>query len=400
MATDKKQPEKERQPLSPQQKRQARRRRARRRAIVRAVVLLLFCAALVLVVYNWDSLSPDRLMGAAENLLGIGTGSFPVDMSGVGVKHLAQVEDYSVVLTDSHLMYLNYTGAEVNRFPCAYPTALMRTAGRYVLVAEQGGRRLHLSTRSKVVLEMTADQDIITVAVSPQGQMAVLTQGPQGYAVQLKVYNNSGRLLYTRNRNQTVTEVALSRDSKQVAMLSVEANNGSLNTTLDVFSLETSAAEALCSYTAKDSLLYRAEYLNGNRVAAFGEDGVVLVNTADGLASVYRPDGMELLGYATADDCLALALRPYGATGDGQLHLVDTEGEPMLTEEFHGEFRHLAGRDGAAVLLTDSAVQRFSADGVGEPMTVDADGRQVALNRNEAVVLGLNRITAHTLYEE
>ena len=389
--------EQERQPLTAQQKRQMRRRRARRRAILRAVILLALCGALVLVITNWDSLSPDRLMGAAENLLGIGTGAFPVDMSGVSVKHLAQVEDYSVVLTDSHLMYLNYTGAEVNRFPCAYPTALMRTAGRYVLLAEQGGRRLHLSTRSKVVLELTADQDIITAAVSPQGQIAVLTQGPQGYAVQLKVYNHAGRLLYTRNRNQTVTEVTLSPDSKQVAMLSVEADNGNLNTTLDVFSLETSEAAALCSYTAKDSLLYRADYLGNNRAIAVGENGVVLIDTTNGLASVYRPEGMQVLGYGTTDHNLALVPRDYGVTGDGEIHLVDSDGEPQITETFSGEFRHLAGQDDGYVLLTDHAIQRVTPDGADEPIAVDPDGRQVALNKDIAVVLGLNRILSVSL---
>ena len=398
MATDKKkQSEQERQPLTAQQKRQMRRRRARRRAILRAVVLLALCGALLLVITNWDALSPDRLMGAAENLLGIGTGTFPVDVSGVSVKHLAQVEDYSVVLTESHLMYLNYTGAEVNRFPCAYPTALMRTAGRYVLLAEQGGRRLHLSTRSKVVLEMTADQDIITASVSPKGHVAVLTQGPQGYAVQLKVYNHAGRLLYTRNRNQTVTEVTLSPDGKQVAMLSVEADNGNLNTTLDVFSLETSEAAALCSYKAKDSLLYRVEYLGNSRVAAVGEDGVVLMNTTDGLSSVYYPDGMQVLGYAAAGNNVALALRGYGVTGDGEIHLVGADGEPQVTETFSGEFRHLAGQDSTYVLLTNSMVQLITPDGAGQPQAVDADGRRVALNKDIAVVLGLNRITAFTL---
>ena len=387
--------QRERQPLTAQQKREMRRRRNRRRAILRAVILLALCGAMLLVILNWDSLSPDRLMGAAENLLGVGTGAFPVDVSGVSVKHIAQVEDYSVVLTDSHLMYLNYTGAEVNRFSCAYPTALMRTAGRYVLLAEQGGRRLHLSTRSKVVLEMNADQEIITAAVSPQGQIAVLTQGPQGYAVQLKVYNNSGRLLYTRNRNQTVTEVTLSPDSKQVAMLSVEADNGNLNTTLDVFSLETSEASALCTYTAKDTLLYRAEYLGNHCAMAVGENGVVLLNTTNGLASVYYPDDRQVLGYAATEDNLALVLRPYGTTGDGEIHLIDSNGEPQLAETYSGEFRHLAGQDGAFVLLTDSVVRRVTPDGIGEAVAVGSDGRRVALNKNLAVVLGLNRITAY-----
>lgn len=378
-------------------KRQMRRRRARRRAIVRSVVVVALCVVVILLWQNWESLTPDRLISGVENLLGTGTGSYPVDMSGTHVRRLEQAQSYAAVLTDSHLIYLNHSGAEVSRYACAYPTALMRTAGRYVLLAEQGGRRLHLSTRSKVCLEMNADQDILSVALNEQGQIAVLTDGPQGYAVQIKVYDKNGKLLYTRNRNHTGTEVALSRDGAQVAMLSVEAVDGNLNTTMDVFSLKTSGTEALCSYTTQDKLLYRMAYLDGGWVAAFSEDGVVMLDTADGLATVYAPADMRVLGYAVAGKDLALAVRPYGDTGGGQIHIVNKNGEPTAVVDFTGAFRHLSGSHQQYVLLTDMYVQQLSAAGAGVTAAVEADGQQVILADSRAVVLGLNRLIAYDL---
>lgn len=399
MIKKKKTPASSREPkqLTAADKREMRRRRARRRAVVRGVVVLVLIAAVVLLWQNWESLTPDRLMGGIENLLGTGTGSYPVDMSGTPVRRLEQAQSYGVVLTDSHLIYLNHSGAEVNRYVCSYPRALMRTAGRYVLVAEQSGRRLHLSTRNKVMLEMTADADILSVALNEHGQFAVVTDGPQGYAVQIRVYDKTGKLLYTRNRNHTVTEVALSRDGAQLATLSVEAVSGNLNTSIDVFSLKTSDTEALCSHQTKDKLLYRLEYLDGGWVAAFSDEGAVLLDTADGLATVYNPTDMRVLGYAVAGKDLALAVRPYGDTGGGQIHIVNKSGEPTRTLDFTGEFRQLSGYQQQYVLLTDTYVQRFSAAAVGGTAVVEADGKQVILSEDRAVVLGLNRLVAYDL---
>lgn len=388
------------QQLTAADKREIRRRRARRRAVVRGVVVLVLMATVVLLWQNWESLTPDRLMGGIENLLGTGTGSYPVDMSGTPVRRLEQAQSYGVVLTDSHLIYLNHSGAEVNRYVCSYPRALMRTAGRYVLVAEQSGRRLHLSTRNKVLLEMTADTDILSVALNEHGQFAVVTDGPQGYAVQIQVYDKTGKRLYTRNRNHTVTEVALSRDGAQLATLSVAAVSGNLNTTIDVFSLKTSATEALCSHQTKDKLLYRLEYLDGGWVAAFSDEGAVLLDTADGLATVYNPTDMRVLGYAVAGKDLALVVRPYGDTGGGQVHIVSKTGEPIRTLDFTGEFRQLSGYQQQYVLLTDTYVQCFSAAAVGGTAAVEADGKQVILSDDRAVVLGLNRLTAYDLTED
>lgn len=393
-------PSQEQKQLTTAEKREVRRRRARRRAILRAVIVVAVIAVVVLVWHNWDRLAPDRLMGNIENLFGMGTGSYPMDMSGTHVQRLQQVGNYAAVLTDSHLIYLNHSGAEVSRYSLSYPTALMRTADQYVLVAEQGGRRLHLSTRNKVVLEMNADADILAVSVNKKGQIAVLTDGTQGYTVQVKVYDKTGKLLYTRDRNHTAVDVALSPDGAQVATLSVDAVNGNLNTTMDVFSLKTSATDALCSYLAKDRLLHRMEYMEGGWLAAFSEDCVVMLDTSDGLATLYAPTDMRVLGFAVAGKDLALAVRPYGNTGGGQIHVVNTDGTAARVIEFTGDFRDLAGDNHQYALLTDAYVQAFSAAAEGHTIPVEADGQQVAVADEQVVVLGLNRLEAYATTAE
>lgn len=384
-------------PLTVQQKKVMRKKKARRKALGRLFGLVLFVAVLVLVWQNWDLLAPDRLMSEFEMLVGSGTGEYPVDMSGTGVRRLEKAGQYGVVLTESHLIYLNHGGAEVARYGCSYPAALMRTAGKYVLVAEQGGRRLQLSTRSNVVLEMETERDIISVALNQKGQVAVLTDGPQGYAVQIKVYNRKGELQYTRDRNVSVTELALSADGKQLGALSLEAVDGALNTRMEVFSLKSADAEALCSYTADDTLLYRLAYLENGWLAAFGEQGAVMLDTSDGLATVYAPEGMKVLGYAATGNHLALALRPYGTTAGGEIHVVGKKGDPLTTVEFSGELRQLSGDDGEYVLLTDGYVQKITKNGADGSVSIAADGQQAVLDGNNAIVLGLNRLDSYEL---
>ena len=388
--------------LSTADKREMRRRRARRRTVWRIVVVLLLVASLVLVWQNWEYLSPDNWGRYFEEWFGGGTGSYPVNMTGTHVHRLAQAEDYAAVLTDSHLIYLNRNGAEISRYNCAYPTAVMRTAGEYVLVAEQGGNRLHLSTRSKVVLEKSLDKEskILSASVNAEGQIAVLTNGPQGYLVQITVYDRTGKLLYTRNRNHTATDITLSPDGTQVATLSVDADSGNLNTSMDVFSLQTNDTAAMCSYVTQDLLLYRAEYLNGGWLAGFSETGVVLMNTATGATTVYAPADMHVLGFAVAGNDCAVAVRPYGDTGGGQVHIVNTAGTVTRTLDFTGGFRHLSGYEQQYVLLTDSYVQYLSATAVGTPVAVKADGQQVILTDGRGVVLGLNRLEAFDLIAE
>ena len=382
--------------LSTEDKRVLRRRRQRRRLIIRIAILAAVVTLGVVVWLNWNVLAPDKVWIWIQDLISGGTGSYPVDLSGTGARRLEQAEGYTVVLTESHLTYLNGSGAEVSRYGCSYADALMRVEGKYVLVAEQSGVRLHLSNRNKVLKEWETKHAIRAVSLNAQGQCAVLTDGPQGYQVQLCVYDEEGTLLYTRNINRNAMDVALSPDGSTVSITTVEATNGTLNTHLEVFST-TAGGDALCDYVAEDILLYRIGYLSGGMVAAVHEQGVVLMDPANGKTTAYTPDRMRVLGYAISGNSVALAMRPYGDTAGGEVAVVSASGEESCCVVFSGEFRHLSGCDGQYALLTDGHAYLFSADGSDGRAAVPADGQQVVNAAGKAVVMGRNQLQMFTV---
>lgn len=383
--------------LSTEDKRVMRRRRQRRRLITRIAILAVVIALVAVVCLNWSALAPDKVWAWFQDWIGGGTGSYPVDLSGTGARRVDQVENYTVVLTESHLTYLNASGAEVARYGCAYSDALVRTEGKYVLVAEQSGCRLHLSTRSDLLKEWETKHTIRAVSLNALGQTAVLTDGPQGYAVQICVYDEEGELLYTRNSNRNALDVALSPDGTTVSLTSVEAVDGTLNTRLEAFSLTASSADAQSTYVAADVLLYRTEYLSGGMLAAVHEQGLVLMDVKNGKTTTYVPAGMHVLGYAVSGDAVALALRPYGDTAGGEVEVLSSSGTVSCSVMFEGEFRHLSGCDGQYTLLTDHYVQLLSLSGDKGKASVSSDGQQAIPAEGKAVVMGRNELNVYTV---
>lgn len=383
--------------LSTEDKRVLRRRRQRRRLITRIAILTAVVALGVVVWLNWSSLAPDKLWARLQDWISGGTGSYPVDLSGTGACRLEQTESYTVVLTESHLMYLNASGAEVARYGCAYADPLLRAEGKYVLVAEQSGHRLHLSTRSDRLNEWETQHPIRAVSLNALGQCAVLTDGPQGYAVQICVYDEEGELLYTRNSNRSAVDVALSPDGTTVSLTSVEAQDGTLNTRLEAFSLTSASADAQSAYVAADVLLYRTEYLSGGMLAAVHQQGLVLMDVKTGKTTVYRPAGMQVLGYAVSGDSVALALRPYGDTAGGEVEVLTAAGVRSCSVVFEGEFRHLSGCDGQYALLTDRYVQLLSVSGDKGKASVASDGQQAVSAVGKVVVMGRNELNVYTV---
>jgi hypothetical protein len=387
----------EEQPLSREESRRRHKKRARQLMWKRLAIILAIFVLVFVVWRNWDTLAPDKLLAKVQDLIGDASGRYPVDISGANAHHLARSQNYTVLLSDSYLTYYNERGGEVTRYPCTYSTALLRTADKYVLVAEQGGKRLLLSTRSMTLVDMTLERNILAVDVNSKGQFAVLMQGTQTYAVELIVYDQKGAELYRRSRTSLASEVTLSEDGKMVALISLEAKDGVLGTAVEVFSLSSADPKALYTHNAADTLLYRLEFMTNDRLIAVGESGALVMAVGDSQPTAYAIDGKQLLGYAVAKDSAALVLRARGDTADGEVVVIDKEGGKLCAVPFTGEFRQLSAQDGQYLLLTNSMVQVITSNGAGKSATVAADGQQAVLYGNDAVVMGLSALQQYAL---
>lgn len=377
------------------------RRRHRRRSrmlLIRRLVIITLVIVLALVVWqNWEYLAPDKLIAGLQDSMTNQSGGYPIDISGANMTAIAKADNYIVTVGDSYLTYYDRNGGEANRYPCTYSSALMRTAGQYVLLAEQNGTRLQLSTRSAMQIEMNADNRIISVAVCATGRFAVLTQSGQGYSVKVTVYDRNGDVIYSRSRQPLATAVALSPNGKEVALLSAQADNGVFTTTLDTFPLAGGQTEANYTHSQADALFYRLDYLNNDVLAAISEEGVLFADTRHETATHFTADNERVLSAVTTGGGVAVALRPYGATAGGRVAVLDIGAKQLSSTDFTGEYRHLSTDGSRYMLLTDSVARLLTASGSNKSAAVEADGKAAVIDTNRAIVLGLNAISAYTL---
>ncbi len=367
------------------------RRRARLAFFRRLIIFLLVMLTGFLVWKNWDTVAPDKLLSRIRDSMNKQAGGFPVDISGTNTAILGKVQNHIYTLDDSHLIFYDTNGSEISRHPCAYAKALTEHSGKFILLAEQNGKRLQLFTPSAEVTTLTTDAPILSVSLNSKGQFAILTRGEQNYAVTVSVYNKRGEKMYSRSRNRLAADVALSDDGKQVALLGLEAKGGTLSSFTEIFPVS-SSKDTLYAYEAADTLLYCLKYISGGRLAAVGDMGALLIDPSRNTQMAYAADGGRVLGYAVGDNSIALAVRPYGETEGGSIAVINQKGEERCTVPFTGEFRQLSADGQHYLLLTDTSAQVVSAAGAGKNVSVPGDGQQAVLCGDKAIVLGLNLI--------
>lgn len=104
-------------------------------------------------------------------------------------KHLLMVSNEKITCINNH-------GGVVWEDVLSFNNPVVKTAGSYVVIAEQNGTRIMLVSKGSVLCEFDSSGSIFTVDVNHKGFFTVV-DSESGYRNKLSVYNSSGRLIYT-----------------------------------------------------------------------------------------------------------------------------------------------------------------------------------------------------------
>lgn len=385
---------------SAQEERSARSRK-KRHTLPRILFRLLLVAALAVsclwISRNFDSLSPASVSDWLDEKLsgGVRGDGFPMTIDGDAVISVGTLGDSLAVLSDNALTIYNKNAGEVARRLHNYAAPAMKLAKKYALVADVGGTRITLETRSDTVLEFTAPDSIVTVALAPNGRFAVATGADKSHTSKVTVYDRRGNELYSWvSADLMVVDMAFDPTGSRVAVAGVTAKNADLHSALTILNV---SGEAPVSYTADRIMLCATAFLDAQTVAAVGSD-VLWVAKADGSEKTeYAYDDRELMSFSVGSSLIGLLLRPYGSADGGELVVLDSTGQPRQCIAFDDTFRCLSADGNRMLLLTDRELAAYTVEGLQGQVTTSADGRLVTALNGRPLVVGLTAVTEYTL---
>lgn len=364
----------------------------------RLVLVGLLVAGGFFIWQNWEKLAPDSLLIWIDGTFGGGDGNgYPVTITGSTVLHMEDMEGSLALLSDTSFTMLNSHGKETVRRPHTYTNPLMEVAGKYALIAETGGKRLSLETRSQTVWKKTLDYTIVSAAVSENGTVAVVTSADQSYSCEIIAFKSNGQQLYRRSRGRQAVDVAVSPDGRSAAVVSLAADNGDICSYLEVFRFDSDSQEPVFSEQETGLMLCAVEYLSDGTLTALGDGALWIADTQAGGVTRCSYNGRQLLGYAVSGNTAAVVTRAYGSTDGGEVSVYGRDGTRIYNQTFTGAFRNVAPWDDGYLLLTGESLLPLGYEAAGTVVSLPGDGRLVSGQGNKAVVLGLTALTQYSL---
>lgn len=384
-----------------------------KRLIMRLATVAVIALLLVVIAVNWDNFSPDNIREWFADTFSSNSGDgYPVDIDGSSVVSMTELKNSLAVVTDTSLVMYNKNGGENERWAINYSEPLFRTAGKYALVAELGGVRYSVFSRTNVVLQVTSDNltddvqkneildeaivnRIISADIRDDGTVAVVTEASQSHTSEVRVYSLKGKKIFKlKNSTLMALDVALAPNRKTVAIAGVQTKNGVLQSVVRIYDLAT--AELLHEKTLDDVMLFSIDYFSNGYVVAVGDTACMTVNPDNGQETVTDFGDHELMSMEMSTSACGLVLKAYGQMDGGELLIVGSDGKTQKTVAFQGAYRDMALDGKTAYILTSEKLYTVDENGIDKGVPMSQDSRLICTYHHQLMVAGLTQLTAYT----
>jgi len=263
-----------------------------------------------------------------SNLLGYHDGDgFPVSYDGSPIDYgnFTLNDDSPAALSDTTFLHLSNGGRTVSLRQHSFFSPTMVRNGDAFLLYDAGSKSYCTSTDGENFSDVkTYGYAIYSAAILENGTYA-LSSSADGFASQVIVYDRIGTQIFRwASQEYRITALAFDPTGKRLAAAGFTAENGTLVSVVQLFSIH--QAEALATFTEEDNLILNMVFQSEDRLAVVGDKAASVYTTA-GLVNTYAYTSSLLHYDIDRVGGIALDVSNYGDTRRGTLWVMDWDGQ-------------------------------------------------------------------------
>lgn len=264
------------------------------------------------------------------------------------------------VLTATSVSVINPTNAKVlYKFDHGYSNPMIRYAGSYYCLYDQGSTRLRLDNAKGNEYETTTDNPILTADVCKNGTVAYATRSSDEKST-LYVYDNqlNQKLVYDENDGYIVS-VAIDPSGKKCAFAAISSANGQIVTT--VYTINVGSDKPIASFEYADTNLINMKYANSSDLYFVGDDCLSIISKQEKETKVYEKDSVSTVNYCYTDDNqLVYIYSKYAESDACTMEYITSSGKVKTSVDLAEKVKYVSSTSNEACVLFDGRAETYS----------------------------------------
>lgn len=283
---------------------------------------------------------------------------FPHQLASGSDLYFGSVGNDLCLLEDSTYTVLDSSDAEVKySFEHGYSNPIVKTAGSYSLLYDQGGVSYRLDTNSENVYQEKTQSSLICADVSDSGTVALATTSDSALST-ITVYNKSLKQKFTYDVTAGyVTSVAVDSRGSRVAFAAVSSENARFKTVVYTMNVDDTEPRAQFEYTGSSVLELR---FSSTDLFVVGNDFVSVIDSLKTEKQIYEPSTVGLVSYSfTPDGSLIYVYTAYSGSADNNISVVKPSGKVIEVASTDSAVKDVTGSSTRVTILTSESVVTY-----------------------------------------
>ena len=273
--------------------------------------------------------------------------------------------DGVAVAGSSYLAVYDSSGSEVITDRAGYNSPFMAAGDKYLLVYDMGTKNYSVYNSLTRVLTRESDFEILGADMSDSGSFILLTRSKTG-KYDVEVYGEALNRVMTVHKDKYVIDAAISRDGKNVAILS--AVEGDLELGYELYVCRVGDSDPLFSETFASAVPLRLDYYPSGNLSVITDNRVTFFDSNMKEITSTEINGMTPSYSDSTDGVLVVALAENALGNRNRIMTFDNEGKILYNDAVGTRITFVTAPSSAKAgiagyVKTDGAVQILGCDG-------------------------------------
>lgn len=298
----------------------------------------------------------------------------PVEKAGESV--FAVYNDGLIFANANYMRLIDSNGNTVWETNTLIVDPIIKSAGHYILLAENGGTKLCLYYDSKLIYTADTEDSIVMCDLSSNGDILAVTD-KASFKGGLVVFNKEGNQIFSwASGSDSIISAHISASSRRIAV-SLLNTDSQVKSTVQFFDIN--EEESYAQIIFEDTILFDLRFI-GDTVHAFGDNCIAGLTSGGGILYDKRFDNAEFTHYSIDEngnkilvfDASNIPLINIYGSGDTLRHQISSDEIPDFADIYDNYIVFNSGRDILYGKIGGKQMAKFTASmDIREMMLMD-----------------------------
>lgn len=304
----------------------------------------------------------------------------------------------NIAVTGKSLISFKANGEKRYTENIGYSSPVFKSSDKKYIAFERSTGKYTVADKSEIIYQGDLEEEIINADIASNGNYAIITRSAQSTLV-VTVYSSKNTAMFSWEcTDDYLTDVALSKNGKSVAVSSINVSNGDPYSRIYYFNVDSLEIESKLEYP--NETVYRIKFIDNKKISVITDISYMIADMKETQSQVVSYEYDELAGFSFGSkSSVAILKKEFGSLNDKNLMVINKNCEKVFEKSIESDILDFKTDSKNVYVLISGKILVYSISSGerGDDIEVDASSSKLMISGNNAFTFSENSVYKYVI---